>query len=222
MISILTPTRGRVPQLTRMVESARATAKGPIEFSFFVDDDDVQSVSACVYLGAKYTLGPRSMIHSARWDECLPNTSGEFLFSANDDIVFRTPGWDKMIEAEFAKFPDKILMVHGDDAGSQGANFGCHPCVHLRWIETLGYFFPSYFDGEYPDTWVNDLANRIGRRRFLPFVTEHMHRIYGKAVIDETTLNYLRRQQIQNPALIYKQKEAERIADEEKLRAVML
>lgn len=222
MISIITPTRGRVAQLTRMVESARATARGKIEFVFSVDEDDKETASACTHLGISFVTMKRDLIHSARWDKCLPITTGELLFSANDDIVMRTPGWDLMLEEEFAKCPDKILMCYGDDLSGNGENFACHPCVHRRWIETLGYFFPPYFDGDYPDAWVDDLAARIGRKKFLPFVVEHLHFFYRKAELDQTMKERLARQQKQNPALIYKQKEAERIADAEKLRKAML
>jgi hypothetical protein len=126
-----------------------------------------------------------------------------------------------MIEREFEACPDNILMVHGDDLGCQRDKFGCHPCVHRRWVQTLGYFIPPYFDGEYGDTWVNDLANRLGRRKFLPFVTEHMHHVFNKAVIDQTTKDYQARQAKQNPAKIFRDREAERIADSEKLRKLL-
>lgn len=223
MISIMTPSRGRSNQLLRMMHSAIQTAKkGNIEFIVSVDEDDLETAITCNNVGALFVVMTRNTIHSARWDKCLPLASGELLFHANDDIVFQTDGWDKIIEDEFEKYPDKILMVHGDDLGCQRENFGCHPCVHRKWVETLGYFIPPYFDGEWGDTWVNDLANRLGRRKFLPFVTEHMHYIFGKAEIDQTTKDYQERQSKQNPSQIYIERESERAADAQKLRAVMI
>ena len=224
MFSIMTPTRSRPDILTRMVTSAKTTATSDLQIIVWLDDDDPfldEIVSVCHDQGVLYRIGPRDIIHSARWDMCLPLATGEFLFHANDDIVFRTPGWDKMIEEEFSKYPDKILMVHGDDLGCQADKFGCHPCVHRRWVETLGYFIPPYFDGEWGDAWVNDLANRIGRRKFLPFVTEHMHRLFGKAKIDQTTIDYVAHQNRQNPSEIYKLLEPYRITEAEKLRLLL-
>lgn len=219
----MTPTRGRVPQLTRMTESARATADKPdeLEFIFFVDEDDLESAIAAKRLGAKWVVGPRNIIHSARWDKCLPEATGELLFSANDDIVFKTPGWDSMLVEEFSKYPDKILMCHGDDLSGNGENFGCHPCIHKRWVEILGYFMTPYFDGDGCDTWVNDLANRIGRRIFVPYVNEHMHFIFQKAEVDTTMRERLDRQALQDPMKIYYEKEPERISEAEKLRALL-
>ena len=215
MISIMTPTRGRQQQFSRMCESARDTAMLDVQIIAFMDCDDPSLAP-----GADFVVrGPRSVIHSARWDKCLTFAKGNLLFHANDDIIFRTKYWDAMIEDFFYASNDKIWMVHGDDLGPKAdARDGCHPCVHRKWVETLGYFIPPYFDGEWGDTWVNDLADRIGRDMRLPFITEHMHRIFGKAEIDQTTRDYLARQERQNPARIYREREAERVADAEKLR----
>lgn len=221
MISIMTPTRGRVAQLSRMVESARSTAVNPIEFSILVDDDDEASFGACQSLDIACTVAPRSMIHSARWDACLPRTTGDILFHANDDIIFRTPGWDRIIADWFAASADKLWMVHGDDLGFGGENSAAHPVVHRRWVETLGYFIPPYFDGDFPDTWVTDVANRAGRRKFLPYTVEHMHHLLGKAEPDDNWRERLARQQAQDPEAIYKSREGERIADAEKLQKAM-
>lgn len=217
MISIITPTRKRPDSLFRMLNSARETASGEIEFVLFVDEDDEESMS---FSGddTKIVVGPRNVIHSSRWDRCLPAAQGELLLSANDDIQFLTVGWDSLLVKEFDKYPDRILMAHGDDLSGNGANFGCHPVVHKRWVEILGYFMTSYFDGDGCDTWVNDLANRIGRRVFLPYVTEHHHFIFQKAEIDTTMKERLVRQEKQNPMKIYYDKELERISESEKLR----
>ena len=43
-------------------------------------------------------------------------------------------------------------------------------------METLGYFAPPYFEFGYNDTWIMDLAQRVGRLRYIPEVTiEHRH-----------------------------------------------
>jgi hypothetical protein len=224
MISLMTPTRARPGQLRVMASAARDTAIKPIEIIVWMDEDDprlMDNLKVCRDLKILYRIGPRSVIHSARWDKCLPLATGELLFHMNDDVILRTPGWDEMVEAEFEKYPDRLIMAHGDDLGCQGENFGCHPIVHRRWVETLGFFIPDCFDGEYGDAVVNFIANRIGRRKFLPFVSEHMHRLFGKAETDETTLGYLARQAKQNPAQIYKDREADWIAAADELRALL-
>jgi hypothetical protein len=224
-ISVMTPSRGRPKQFRRMAESVFNTAEVcDIEMIVWLDDDDPtlpEYTELCEELGIIYLVGSRNVIHSSRWDRCLVKATGELLFHSNDDCVVGTPGWDKMVVDEFEKYPDRILMVHGDDLGCQRETFGCHPIIHRRWLDTIGYFIPDCFDGEFGDGVVNFIANRIGRRKFLPFVQEHMHHLFGKAEVDQTTLDYQQRQRKQNPAQIFKQREADWIAAADKLQAVM-
>jgi hypothetical protein len=143
-------------------------------------------------------------------------------------------------------------MVGGDDMFLRSKTLAPHPIVHRRWLDTLGYFIPPYFDGEWGDTWVSDLASRIGRMKFLPFVCEHLHftradkltcpkcgrndanasvlegtfcnacgHLWGESRMDETARTYLVRSQAQNPAQIFIDREPERIADAEKLKALL-
>lgn len=226
MISIMTPTRGRVRQFAEMVQSAWATVKDPsdVEIICWLDKDDPalgQYMDFCNPNNVKYLVGPRNVIHSSRWDRCLPLATGDILFHGNDDLLFRTENWNDVIEGWFAASADKLWMVHGDDLGFGGENSAAHPVVHRRWVDTLGYFIPPYFDGDFPDTWVTDVANRAGRRKFLPYTVEHMHHLLGKAEPDDNWRERLARQQAQDPEAIYKSREGERIADAEKLRKAM-
>lgn len=222
MISLMTPSRGRVPQLTSMILSALATATSHIEFVILADDDDIETQAACDALLIRSVVAPRSIVHSSRWDRCLPLATGDILFHANDDLLFRTPGWDRIIESFFAASGDKLWMVHGDDLGFGGTTSAAHPVVHRRWVDVLGYFIPPYFDGDYPDTWVTDIANRVGRRRFLPYVVEHMHHLLGKGEADANWRERMERQRVQDPGRIYAEREPEREADAGKLRAAMV
>lgn len=251
----MTPSRGRPQMLKDMAESARDTAAGKLEIIVWLDADDPQlteNLHVCRKEKILYLLGPRNIIHSSRWDKCLPLATGELLGHANDDIVFRTPCWDEMVEEFFAASIDKLWVVGGDDGYLQSEVLAPHPIVHRRWFDTLGYIVPPYFDGEWGDSWVSDLANRIRRLKFLPFVCEHLHftrtkelicpncgrddanasvqggtfcnscgHLWGETRVDETTRTYLARNQAQNPAQIYIDRESERIADAEKLKALL-
>ena len=222
MISVIIPTRKRIIELARAVQSIRDTSKpGAVEAVCYVDEDDTDSVAACRRLGVKTKVGPRLRNITQCWNECVELAEGDILCQGNDDIVFRTPGWDRIVEEEFKKFDDKVLMVHGNDAGGQQDKFGPHPFVHRRWVETLGYFIPPYFSSDFGDTWLNDLANALGRRRYLPFVVEHMHFLYGKATIDDTTRERLKRHDEDNVVKKYEDLAGERQNDIRKLRGLM-
>ena len=174
----MTPSRGRPEQLKRMASSARQTAKSNLEIIVWLDANDpllTENLHVCRTEKMLYQIGPRNVIHSSRWDRLLPLATGELLFHANDDVVLTTPGWDELVEDYFAASGDKLWLVGGDDGYLHSETLIPHPIVHRRWVETLGYFIPPYFDGEWGDSWASDLATRIGRLKFLPFVCEHIH-----------------------------------------------
>lgn len=222
MISLLCPTRNRARELTRMVESVRETVSwgGAAEVVTYVSPDGASSEAVATSLGCRVVVGSRRPLGEL-WNRCAENARGELLMQVNDDVVFRTPAWDEMVEREFAACEDKILMVYGDDLGCHRAKFGPHPIVHRRWVDTVGYFVPGCFAGDYTDTWVNDVAEILGRRRFLPFIVEHMHHLFEKGVVDDTYRERQRAEATENWGARYLLMEDERRADAAKLRAVM-
>ena len=150
---------------------------------------------------------------------------GDIIIMGNDDLIYRTPSWDRMIELESNAYKDDIFCMWMDDRINR-ENHCAFPIVSRKWCETLGYFTPGVFHFGYNDTWVFDIAKRIHRCRFLGGVIgEHMHFTQGKAVKDET---YLRnrvqgRNFYQLDEVIFNSKEMvhKRIDDAEKLKKVM-
>ncbi len=234
MISLLIPTRKRPAGIRRVVESARATAKGQFEMVFYIDNDDPESrdVVQGQIIGetgahgiVRYLCGPRIVL-SNTWNKCAEIAIGDIFGQMNDDIAFRTPGWDVMVEDAFAGCADKILMVHGSDGSNAGYasgadGFGPHGFCHRRWYETLGYFTPPFYSSDFGDTHLNELASAIGRRRHLPFVIEHLHFIFGKAEVDQTTSDRLARHSADNVEQLYRDLAPLRQLDIEKLKAAM-
>lgn len=222
MISILCPTRNRPQQLARMVQSVRETSRsgfvsrGGVEVLCYVDEDDTSDVSP-----ADLVLRGQRMTHSAYYSALAVLAHGDILMMSGDDAIFRTPGWDKMVEDAFAACPDKILLVHGDDGCERGKSFATHPIISRRWVEITGRFTAPYFSGDWADTWLNDIANYLGRRLYLPFVNEHMHWMWGKAQRDATYVDTDARKAADNTARIYRDKVFERLADTDLLEAAM-
>ena len=214
MISILCATRGRPEAYKRMCQSALDLADGEIEFVSYHDDDDTTEYD---YIGShKEIVGPRIML-SQTWNECQKAASGPFYMYLCDDFVFKTRGWDTQIKKEFNKFKDKIVLVYCDD-GIQGKRMGTVGVLHKNWVDVVGYLFPPYFSGNYPDKWVTDVARRVGRKVYTPVLVEHMHYRVGKGEIDKTMREKMDRDKRDNNRQIYKDKENERVTDAIKLR----
>jgi hypothetical protein len=221
-ISILCPTRGRPENVDRLLNSLKETSDVIPEIVLYVDDDDAQMLE---WLGhddwaptVKSITGPRITL-SDMWNKCAEVATGDILMNCGDDVVFRTKGWDSMVKQAFASYPDRILFAHGDDAHF-GSQFGTHGFVHRKWINAVGYFVPPYFSSDYGDVWLNEIANSLGRRVYLPFVTEHMHFLWGKGPKDQTHLDRLERHKQDKVDELYQALQPEREKDVEKLRAV--
>lgn len=220
MISILCPTRGRPDQYAAMRDSALETATGhEIQIVAYLDQDDPDRLrypDAC----ALQITGPRLTL-SETWNRCADHAAGDILMHAGDDIRFRTPGWDRIVEDEFQRWPDRIVLVHGDDGGDHPQQFGTHSFVHRAWVDAVGYVVPPYFESDMADVWLNELADQLGRRVKVDILTEHLHPLWGKGELDRTHRERLERHTAQDPAALYEQLAPERAADLEKLRAAI-
>lgn len=226
MISLLVPTRERYDGLTRMGGSALVNSVVPdgVEIVVYIDDDDDTYDELLESSGLKDVVtpvrGPRITL-SKMWNRCAEHARGEIFGHMGDDIVFRTYAWDELVTNVFAEYDDRIVFVHGRD-GIQDGGLGTHGFLHRTWVEAVGYFVPPYFSSDYNDTWLTEVADMIGRRRYVPeLFTEHMHHTVGKAEIDQNTLDRLKRHAADDVDGTYKRLITERRSDAEKLREVM-
>jgi len=186
MISLLLPTRRRPNSLIRLYASAMMTADNPedIEIIAYVDYDDNS------YMGIQ--LPRLDIIHGERlriaeaWNKCWEGCNGEYLGLVGDDVIFKTKGWDTKVLEAFEQVEDKIAFVYGDDGSLQGKTFGTHGFIHQRWAVTVGYFVPPQFSANMVDRWLNEVAEALGRLRYIDISMEHLHHAFNKATFDQT------------------------------------
>ena len=224
-ISLLCPTRGRPDSMRRLVASCDNTAHGVIEVVFYLDNDDAESIAVASALAATrrnvVTIVGDRIVLSEMWNRCAERASADVMMHCGDDIIFRSTSWDEAVLDVFGRHPDRIVFVHGDDK-VWGERLGTHGFLHRRWVDAVGYFVPPYFSSDYNDTWLTEVATRIGRRVYLPeVVTEHMHYAVGKGPLDRTHEERLARAQRDNVHRLYVDLAPKRIEDAYKLRAAM-
>lgn len=184
-ISIVLATRNRPHNLRRLYQSIKDTATVIPEVVVAIDDDDVVSAAVAVELGFKCISGPRLPL-SKIYNKLASVFQGDIIMYGADDMVFRRKGWDDIVRADFAKYPDHILLVHSYD-GIQGENCAAFGFLHRKWVETLGYLFPPHLMVVYQDNWLGDAARALGRKIYYDFmIVEHMHQCAGKAPMDAT------------------------------------
>jgi Glycosyl transferase family 2 len=220
VISVCVPTRNRPGNVERLVVSAVANAAGPVQFVLRVDDDAPGSVPPHLPANVAVVTGPRELL-SKLWNQCLPQAQGDILMVCGDDVMFHTPRWDRAVREAIERHGDRIAVAYGNDL-IHGQNLATHPFVHRRWVDTLGYLTPPLFAGDYVDTWVHDLAARLGRLEYLPgVVIEHLHPNVGKARRDPVYDERMARQYAENSAAIWENTVDERVRDARKLQALL-
>lgn len=224
--SIIIPTKNRAIAVNELLESIYSTSDNfeKVEICFYIDNDDNESKTCILQLmekygkNIKYTSSEKKLNLSQMWNFTYENIStGEIIMLCADDIRFRTKSWDTIIKNEFLKVNDKILLVFGDDL-IQNEKLATHSFIHRKWVDISGFWLPPYFCADYVDTWLDDVARKINRIKYLPnVITEHMHFSVNKSKYDENTEKRLENLKKENPGKIYYDKENERIEHAYKL-----
>ena len=197
-ISILTPSRNRPQRLDTFVRSIYETADKPerIEILNYIDNDDPAineyKKYEDTYVSELYELlnfrnlyGPPISV-SKSWNEIAKMSLGDILIMGNDDLIYRTKYWDTTLENELRKYPDNVYCAWFEDK-INGPKHCAFPIISRTWYDTVGYFAPGVFNFGYNDTWVFDIAKKVGRTHFIKdVVVEHMHFSKQKAEFDDT------------------------------------
>ena len=225
-ISLLCPTRARPRQMAQMWHSAVETAQNPenIEVVFYLDNDDIVGMSGLRLAATKRAAQVRAVIGkriilSECWNATAKIAHGEIFMHCGDDIIFRSPKWDAVVAENINSFPDQIAFVYGRD-GIAKEDFGTHGFISRKWAEVTGYFVPPLFSSDYNDTWLNEVADKIGRKIFAPEIfTEHMHYMAGKSARDSTYRERLIRHKEDKVAQLWEETAHLREQDAQKLKA---
>lgn len=226
MISILCPSRGRPDLLQRMLDSMSKTAgsRENYEVLIYLDQDDPTRRK---YLdGAieadSYTIGNAKTVGRA-WNVLAAESRGDYLMMGNDDHVYITPQWDRLILDVISERSqsDSVFVAWVDDVTGKAQKRCAFPIVSRKWYNALGYFTPERFKFFYHDTWIWDIGKRLNRTLFIPEVLiEHRHFTISKAEYDDT---YRRNRSGQANAdkRIFEATANVRRADAKKLKSIM-
>jgi hypothetical protein len=182
-ISLIVPTRRRVDQLRRLVDSLATTVAHPesIETVLVVDEDDPASREfRHKTLPVKLVVGPPGQtmgtLNSAGYRESV----GRYIMLLNDDVIVRTRHWDNKIRAVFAEFPDDIALIHVNDTLIR-EHLCVFPIVSRRFCELVGGICPCEYVRYRIDDHIEDIFNLLavlGERRavYLPDVVfQHLN-----------------------------------------------
>jgi hypothetical protein len=157
-IALLCPTRARMPQCKRMIQSASDTASYNSLSYYVAATSGVDSPDfPCNFL-------PDGMPTAFKWnllaEEAMKDPSNKLFMLASDDIVFSTPLWDQALLDHYNKLQNKIHVYHLQD--SRDPDGTPHPVFTREWVETLGYMVHPMFLHWIIDTWSVEIAKYCG------------------------------------------------------------
>ena len=209
-ISVICPTRKRTKDVARLVKSILDTCSDSkqIEAIFVIDDDDTESIKFINNLAEKVDLtiktvvvGRNKFIFSDLANQAIPVSEGELFLAIGDDGVFRSENWDLEIIQEFETVDDRILLLHFNDLSGHAHQLAGHLAVHKNWIDTVGYFSPPWFNGDWGDWWLTHIGDGAGRRKYRQdIIIENLNIQFNKAEPDETYHQHkLRREAFGSP-----------------------
>jgi hypothetical protein len=192
-ISLLLPTRGRHVLVERFFASVAETASQPdqIEVILYIDEDDVDShyldsavLKVIRIIGPKASMGTYNSL-------CYDAAQGNIIILVNDDMIIRTPGWDKKVIEFDASISDKIYLAYGNDLFKK-QGLCTFPILSRDTCKLLVEPYPKEYQGAFIDFHLFDIFKRlqhagINRTHYLDDVVfEHLHYRTGKAPFDET------------------------------------
>jgi len=174
-----------------MILSAMATADDQehVEIIPRVDFDDDESIA---YLRmspfpAPFIVGPRYRGYATLGmfiNEAARMSRGALVFVVNDDVEFRTQGWDTKLQAVAAQYADGVFNLGVEVENAENFIF---PCVSRRLVHVLDGVFDERLI--YPDIGLRDVLRAFDRAIRVPDVvlrhnwmgmTEDQQRVVGE------------------------------------------
>ena len=168
-ISVLVPTRKRLPQLQALIKSFCATTSRGAELIFRIDDDDVESFEATKAIPwCKTLVGPRLNGYRSLpqfFFEMYAVAEGDVIMTGNDDMVFRTPAWPDLLLDVANQYPDGVFCLGVETHNAANFPFAA---VSRKAIQAMGHVHDSrVFWG---DVYLRDVMAHFGRAVQVPSV----------------------------------------------------
>jgi len=186
-VSVLAPTRARPHLAVAMAKSLFASAEDPdnVELLVYMDDDDPTTEDGLRQFEEAFPEGSQNLVINVgpheglgkAWNTLAYMANGRFLSMGNDDLEYKTKGWDTALDRELVKFPDEIVCMFFNDQLNRQRQCA-FPTITRKWYETVNHFTGEYFHFFWHDTWIEHIAKDLGRLHYISdvIVTHHHHK----------------------------------------------
>lgn len=146
-LSLIVPTRGRPAPLAQFLNSLAHTTREPgrIEVILVVDSDDAVPSVAGMPFEVRIISGPPGRTMGELNNAGFAASLGDLIMLLNDDVVVKTRGWDRTVLKCFRRFPDKLALVHVNDALIRD-HLCAFPILSREYIRLIGGFCPAEYE----------------------------------------------------------------------------
>lgn len=174
VVSMLVPSRGKLPVLASMLESLQRCTVEPltVELVARLDDDDPDLTERTRQLErfgrripTQILIGPRAPM-GIMTVQMSRAARGAFVWLLNDDIVHETLCWDRLVCEATAERPTDVLFP---DDGLFGVELACFPLIPKAHIDATDFFGVGRYERYLIDSVISDLYSfTLNRLVFLP------------------------------------------------------
>jgi hypothetical protein len=200
-ISLLLPTRERSKKFQRLLISLIDTCEDTnrIEILLLLDEDDKEIseyrkiISKDIFKSLKFSLNIKNLkSHAIRNNYLAKISNGDIFFPINDDMIFLSKKWDKIIDYEFSKLNnDKPNCLWISLKNIKYNYLHCdYPIINRAWYDRLGYVGSEYFNFWYLDSWICDLSLRSGK--YLVTTKIKVDQLSANTIVEEIDATHLR------------------------------
>ena len=190
-LSLILPTRGHPRLVKQLFDSIVNTTSdlNRLEVVLYVDQDDPESLAIDHPLLSFTRLTGHGETMGSITRLCYEKCRGKFVMLLNDDMIFRTKNWDVQVLEQFARFPDGVALVYGNDL-YYGKKMATFPILSRIACDMMGGICPPDYRRHCIDPHILDVfqrLERLGHKRsiYLPHVVfEHMHYELGLIMSD--------------------------------------
>ncbi len=208
--SLFLNSRGRPKELLSLLDSIYNTCHDitQIEILINIDLDDMENQEEVMekileknYPVTIFLIERPKNLHTAL-NSLAEMTAGNYLFVLNDDVVFLTENWDKIILDETQSIKNEVYYIHTTDTSMDKGNGGYYssfPILTRAAYEKLGYFMDERLVGLGADVCLYRVFNEVGRIKKVDIVLDHIyHNTYERVVNPDKTAIDMRRNTANN------------------------
>lgn len=195
-ISLIVPSRARPARLQDMLTSVENTVSGQhsVQVVVLLDSDDEQHYPrvSLEQVECTYIVGDPNRTMGSLNLEAVRGAKGDIIFLCNDDVLFETKNWDRILVGKAKSFHDKLYLMYPND-GIKKSRLATFPILNRNLVLENADLLPTAYQGSFIDLHIMDIFMELKRGRRIVYLDEiscrHVHFSEDNSLFDSTYEN---------------------------------